>query len=156
MLETKKFVEWETPEFVHRPKSANWYWTLALVATAGFLAALLTKNFLFAIFILVAAGVLYLLARRRPETVRVAITERGLLVADNLLPYREARSFCFRDRHGHTHLSIATERWLARGVTVPLHPEHTPATLRPHLEPYLDEVEEAETLADALIHRLGL
>ncbi len=155
-MHNKTLIEWETPDFIHQPKTKNWYWAFSLVTTAVFLAALLTTNFLLAALVLLAAGTIYLVSRRQPEVVQVAITERGLLVADSLLPYREARAFCFKHRHGHLHLALLTDRWLARGLIIPLHPDHQPEQIRPHLAGLLDEVGGEDNLVDALIQRLGL
>ena len=44
-------VEWSAPEFDYHEKSSDWYWALGIITFGFFVLALLLKNWLFAILV---------------------------------------------------------------------------------------------------------
>jgi hypothetical protein len=86
-------LEWEAHEYLHTEKAPDWYWALGLIAIAGAVAALTFNNVLFAVFILIAAFFLAIFAARKPNTVRFAVTQRGVRIDDLLYPFSSLESF---------------------------------------------------------------
>jgi len=84
---------WEADEHVHTDKGKDWYWALGLMAVALAVGALLFNNVLFAVFVLVAAVVLAMLASQKPRRVTFAVTQRGVRVDDKLYPYQSIETF---------------------------------------------------------------
>jgi hypothetical protein len=94
----RKPIDWEGHEYLHIEKNQDWFWALGLIAVAGAVGALLFNNVLFAIFILIAAFVVSLLANRKPNLVRFSLTQRGVRIDDTLYPFGNLKSFAIAER----------------------------------------------------------
>jgi hypothetical protein len=71
-------IQWSAPEYHHYRKDVGWYW-LVLIITAVIAAfALWQKNFLFAVFIAIAAVLVLSWGRRAPKTIDFTLSEKGL------------------------------------------------------------------------------
>ncbi len=88
------FLTWRAPEFEYREKGPGWYW-LSIFAAVGLMAlALWQKNFLFAVFIVVAEVLIVTWGSREPNLVEFKLTAEGLGVGDDkLYLYREIENF---------------------------------------------------------------
>ncbi len=86
--------EWEGIEYEREEKSTDWYWALGIVATAAAIASVLFGNYLLALLVVVAAVAIALHAAKEGPVHRFALTEEGLLVGNDLHPYKDMRSFC--------------------------------------------------------------
>jgi hypothetical protein len=87
----KSAISWQAPEFESHPKDVSWYW-LSLITTIIILAlAVWQKNFLFALFIVIAWLVIIYLSRRSPTVWQFRIDEKGIEIS--LPKSREARKF---------------------------------------------------------------
>lgn len=73
-------ITWEAPEFEHIEKSTTWYWTSMSIAIVLIAIALWQKNFLFAVFIVVAELVIFMLAGEKPKMWQFSIDERGVTI----------------------------------------------------------------------------
>ena len=67
-------LEWEGREYDHNPKSADWYWALGIIATAGTIAPVLFGDYLLAILVIVAAA----RSRSTPRRNRLCIASVSL------------------------------------------------------------------------------
>jgi hypothetical protein len=89
----KQPITWRSYEYLHFEKNAEWYWALGLITVSGAITALIFKDVLFAIFILIAGFVLAIFASRKPEEVEFSITQRGVKINEKLYPYKSLKSF---------------------------------------------------------------
>jgi hypothetical protein len=89
---------WEAPEYEHIEKDSEWFWVLGVIVASISVAAILLDNVLFGVFVLLAGITLALHARKGPALVRIAITDAGISIGNDLKPYEMLRSFSF-DRH---------------------------------------------------------
>lgn len=74
---------WTAPEYEYRHKTISWYWLSILVSLAALAFAVWTKNFLFAVFILIAEILVMVWAHQKPADVLFILTEQTLSVGDN-------------------------------------------------------------------------
>lgn len=114
-------VEWEAPEFEYREKSVSWYW-LSIIAAAAILAASVwQKNFLFAVFVVIAEILVLVWAGRKPRMINFRLDDKELTVGGGkFYSYSEIEAYgteesgngewsemAFRLRHGlHPWLKI--------------------------------------------------
>lgn len=73
-------ISWEAPEFEHHERGVLWYLGMFLTATVLVLFALWQKNFLFAIFLVIAIVLLFVWSKRRPNVHQCSITETYLVI----------------------------------------------------------------------------
>ena len=92
-------VAWRAAEYGHAAKGFSWYLSVGFGALALAGVALWQKNFFFAIFIVVAAAVLFAMSRRRPPVLDFRIDADGVTVVDRLsLPYDRLEGFATHRR----------------------------------------------------------
>lgn len=73
-------ITWKAPEFEHVEKSATWYWGSMAIAIVLIAIALWQKNFLFAVFIVIAELVIFMFAGEKPSIWDFTIDERGVTI----------------------------------------------------------------------------
>lgn len=73
-------ITWQAPEFEHIEKSTTWYWGSMGIAVVLIAIALWQKNFLFAVFIVVAELAIFMFAGEKPKMWDFAIDERGITI----------------------------------------------------------------------------
>lgn len=151
------FFTWEGQEYEHNPRTADWYWALGILGTAGIIAAILFGNILLAVLILVAALAIALHAAKHPPTHRFSLTEDGLIIGNDLHPFARMRSFSvLEDIEGAYPpvLSIKTESVFAPHLVIPLDGVDADGVYALLLQ-NVDEGEHPHTLPDLVAAWLG-
>ncbi|HUX36110.1 MAG TPA: hypothetical protein VMV71_03700 [Candidatus Paceibacterota bacterium] len=107
-------IEWQAPEFHYHEKSVSWYWISALIAIIILGASIWQKNFLFAVFVVIAEVLILVWAGEKPRTIAFRLDEKGLTIdGKKFYPYSTIsafsvgedladgwREFAFRFSHG--------------------------------------------------------
>lgn len=143
-------IKWTAPEFEYFKKTEWWHWALMVIAVILGLVALWQRNFLFLIFIVIAALVVSLLAREKPRDINFELEKRGLLINKKLYEYRTFDSFALRqaqDELGALQFKNK-ERWRPY-LTIPITTDQQ-EPIRSYLLAFLPEVEYNESAIDAL------
>ncbi len=156
-MATNAIAEWEGREYEHDPKSADWYWSLGIIAVAGTVASILFGNVLFAILIIVAAAAIALHAAKRPPLHRFRLVETGLMIGDDLFPFERMTSFSVLQDTEEKYppiLSIKTESWYAPHLMIPLEGADEDTVLTYFLH-HVDEEEHTHTFTDLVAAWLG-
>lgn len=73
-------IMWAAPEAEHIERSTTWYWGSMAVAIVLIAIALWQKNFLFAVFIVIAELFVFMLAGEKPKIWDFTIDERGVTI----------------------------------------------------------------------------
>lgn len=150
-------LEWEGREYDHNPKSADWYWTLGIIAAAAAIAAALFGNYLFALLIVVAAAALALHAAKEPPLHRFRLVEEGIVIGNELHRFEHMISFCaLEDVEGELPptLSIKTRSWRSPHLIIPLAGVDADLVYA-HFLHSVDEDEHHHTVADLVAAWLG-
>ncbi len=116
--------EWHGSEYEHSEKGADWYWAVGVVATALIIAAILFGNYLFAFLVITAAAAIALHAAKHPPTHHFRLTDKGLVIDNDLHPFERMRSFTVFEYIDGNHppmLSIKTDGWFHPHLVIPLH-----------------------------------
>lgn len=150
MSEVVKAITWDAPEHRQIENSSDWFWALGIIAFCGAVAAFFFGNFLFALVILLGAGVMALRAAKPPKMVPFMVGNRGVRAGEKLLPYSilDAYRVDEEDPFGPTLLLKAKSL-------------HLPLIVIPLPEEYVDEIEDLlrerlpeEDLEEPLGHKL--
>ncbi len=111
---------WETHEYLHKPKTSDWFWAIGIVAAACVFISVLLGNILFAIFIAIAAFALSLYAARRPKNIKVEINSKGIRVNDTVFPFAHIKNFALLIESRSPSLILTIDKLLMPHILVPL------------------------------------
>ena len=76
-------ISWKAPEFEHHEKEVMWSWISIMFAVIILTVAILGKNFLFAIFIIIAEMLILIWAHREPREITFEIDEKNIIIAEH-------------------------------------------------------------------------
>ena len=148
-------ITWEAPEFEYLEKRADWYWILGIVAVFGVILAILLKNYLFAVLVLIGAGTMALYAKKLPETVKFTVSKHGVQVNKILYPYSSLESFWVNELKGEApKLLLTSKKILALQIIIPL-VDTPPEDVRNILLRHVEEVEQGESVVERLSRFVG-
>ncbi|MBI2591161.1 MAG: hypothetical protein HYW34_00590 [Candidatus Brennerbacteria bacterium] len=148
-------VEWDAPEFFHRPKTVSWYWLSVIAAIIILVFAWWQKNIFFGFFIIIAEVMLIYFAGQEPRVLKFSINERGVAI-DNYKEYSydALEDFSIRRKNEEfSELIIKTKSHLNRHLKI-LIQEKSAGAAKEILSKHLPEVEHEDSLLDAL-HELS-
>lgn len=148
-------IVWTAQEHSHTEKTTDWFWALGIVAVSSAVVAVLFKNILFGVLILVGASTMALLAARESRERTFALTPRGIMIDDQLFPYKMLVSFWIQDREtDHPVLIIDAQRFMVPHIISTL--ENADAEqIQAYLEKYLPEIETVEPLGQRILEKFG-
>jgi hypothetical protein len=154
--QTKQFT-WEGTEHEHLEKTTDWYWGLGIIIVTGVIIAVISKNYLLAVLLVLGGAMLAMFANDKPEPVVVEISERGIRLNKDLYIYETIQSFwMFKDHNDKNQIMIVTGRKVLPQRIISL-PDTIPATdIRNFLLEKIEEKETKPTLIDTLAQSFGL
>ena len=148
-------ITWEAPEYLHQEKSRDWFVVFGIIALALFVVALLFKNVLFAVVIILSAFTFMLHARKPPGTLAFEINRVGIVINKRFYPYSFLYSFWVDRTDSHTpKLLITSKKMLMPMIIIPLG-EQSPDAVHDFLANYLPEQELLEPLSHKILEGFG-
>ena len=147
-------LRWSAYEHEHVERESDWFWALGVIAVCAALTSILFSNIFFAIVILLAAGVIALIARTPPELHEIEISERGIRIGDVLHRYDEILAFWVDQERDEPHLLIDTTKVLSPNIIIPL-TDVDPAVVRALLSEHAEERQMDEPLSHRVLEILG-
>lgn len=151
----KTSVVWSAPEHEHMEKDLGWYTFVGLVALIIVIFAFWKSDFFFAVFIIIATGLLMIFGSRPPKTYEFRIDSRGIVVGKKFYPYEILNNFSIR-MHAGSPREIVIRKKTAINPFMHLPAErYMIAHAKDILETHLPEVEFDETFADIFADFLG-
>ena len=155
-MDSIEIIEWQALEYEHREKSSDWLWTVGVIGVVLIVLAILFKNFLFAILLLIGTFAVLLYAARPPQHVDFALSPKGIKVKNRVYLYRHLTSFwVIDDPADRRKIIVESEKVLLPHMVLPL-PEHLePESIRDYLRQHLPEVHHDEPLTDVVAEYFG-
>jgi len=93
----KTEIKWIAPEFEYFAKDISWYWLVIIVGIIVIAIALWNKNFLFAIFVIIATLLILSWGKQKPREVEFTLDEHGLdIEKKKFYPYSGFAGFAVR------------------------------------------------------------
>lgn len=131
-------LEWTFDEYERHERGTGWYAVAALVGAAFLAYAFATRNFLFAVLIVMVAVVIVLRTRHTPERIAVRVSPAGIELDGQLHRYDAVETFWIVEpEHGRPMLYIDPEGLKPR-VGIPIDGVAV-ADVRAALAPYVRE-----------------
>ncbi len=149
-------LRWSAYEHEHVPRGSEWFWALGIVAVCAAVTSILFHNILFAILIIIAAGILAMLANVPPDLVKFEISDRGIRAGRTMHGYEDIISFWVEEETGDRPLLLVdTTKFMAPNLIIPLE-NIDPHEVRTYLQERADEVPMKEPLAHKILEFFGL
>lgn len=86
-------MEWTFPEFIRHERSRGWYIAYIIVTLGLLVFCVLSKNYTFAMLIVLLTLVLIIRLRREPLPVHFVLYDEGVNVGNDFHPWREFKEF---------------------------------------------------------------
>ena len=153
-LEKMPTLEWQTFEYDHNEKSSDWFWVVGILGGIGIILAILFKDFLFAIVLLLGTFTVLMYGARKPELITVSISTKGIRAKNDLFPFKNLLGFALQDIEEPYKLMIHSNRPFLPHIIIPLD-GIDPKLIRERLSVVLEEEQFEETFIDLLVERLG-
>lgn len=153
--EITTILEWTAPEFVYKEKKPDWYWALALIILAGIVIAIIDKNFLLGVLILLAGGLFFYFGQKKPITIFVEVSDQGVKINEDFYSYKNIDSFWITKDGDAWKLLLHIHRTTSPLVALPLADGLDPRDVRELFMNFLPESEKAEPLVNRLSDALG-
>jgi len=144
-------LEWVAPEFIKYYKEPEWFMVGGLVVFGLLLFALFTKNFIFALIIILASFTIFIWTQKEPKKIAFSITPKGIMInKKNLLVFDDLKSFwVFNEPSETKYISIESKKVFMPRIAIPLG-EQRPEEIRQVLSKFLPEKEQEKSLIDAM------
>lgn len=149
---------WEVDEYIERERSNDWFWTVGLILLVAIIISLVTKNFIFAIFLLVSGFSLSVFLFRKPKRLTVSITEKGIRIEHNFYAFKDIKQFWVEPedggQNGIRQVFFLLNRVVIPELSIPLE-DTDPDKLRSFLLRKVPEGEIKESSANQIMEALG-
>ncbi|OHA51513.1 MAG: hypothetical protein A2W59_00795 [Candidatus Terrybacteria bacterium RIFCSPHIGHO2_02_41_19] len=147
-------IKWSAPEYEFHEKIPEWYWVLGIITAAMVLAAVVLRNFLFAVFAVLAGFSVGLYGARRPRLVSHEINPGGVLTRNKNLNYEDISHFWVNyDPPTKKELILESKKTFS-AHTVILLGNADPEQIRRYLLQYLKEKKIEESLVAVIARAL--
>ena len=154
-METRKNIAWQAFEYQHRERGGDWFWVTGIVAVSLAITAILFKNFLFGILIIIAAFALMLQAARKPRLVQFILNQTGIAAGNVAHPFSLLESFWIDDTNPNdTRLLLKSKNLTAMLIVIPLS-DTEPQIVKEFLAQYINEEDLHEPLAQKIMEAVG-
>jgi len=150
MENEQKIINWQAPEYEFREKTSDWFWAVIIIVASGGIASIIYKNYLFAVFLILAAVLLLVYSIRKPEIVNFEVSEKDLKIKDEVYLYSDMINFWIDKNHPRKRLLINTNKILAPLIDIPLPDEANEEEIKNIL---LEKIKEEE-IKEPMFHRV--
>ncbi|HAG27382.1 TPA: hypothetical protein DCG61_01200 [Patescibacteria group bacterium] len=145
--------KWEAPEFRHYPKNPAWYITMFIVVGLLIAYQIILGDWFGAVSLIILGIIISFFARQTPKHVEMEISDQGIHISGDLIPYNRIKHFWIIDDHEHKVLNIETTAYLNHQLAIELEDEDADE-IREFLIDILPEHSEIEpTSAQKIAHR---
>ncbi len=115
-------IEWSVPEYFHKERGNDWFWTIGLITIVACGLAIWLHNFVFAIFLLISGCCLIMFTLRHPQEVTYKIETKGLSMGKDLYTWKSLKSFNIKniETESYAKLMIETSKHFLPVYTIPV------------------------------------
>ena len=120
-------IEWSAPEYSHKERNNDWFWTIGLITIIACGVAIWLHNYVFSIFLLISGCCLIMFTIRKPQDIKYIIETKGLSLGRDFHEWKNIKSFNIKKNETDTYdkLFIETSKHFLPIYTIPLPKERT-------------------------------
>ncbi len=153
--ENKNELEWSAPEYENKSRSVDWYWAVGIIVVCGSVAAVIFKDPLFAIFLVLGAGILVYFSFRPAEMVSYKISRSGISIDEKEYHYEHIKSFWIAQPPHPKKLLLAVDKPFSPMLVIPIDHLSEDDLARILNEKGLEEKKLEEPFAHRIMDKLG-
>ena len=146
----QKEVSWQAFEYEYKPKSANWFWVVWILAFGIFFTAYLFTNILFGILILTSAFCISIFTSRKPNLIKISLTPTKITIGNKEIDIQNIESFWIKNQK----ILLKPIKKISPFTIIPLNPKIDKKEIKEYLLEYLEEVEHQESIFQIIFDRL--
>jgi hypothetical protein len=147
-------IKWEARSRSTKDKDASWYWTVGILAVGVAVAAIISGNYLFSLIALLGGFAIMLAGSQGPAHHAYAVSERGIHIGTERIPYMNITSFSIKDETP-PRLVLLT-RGLMGTVSLPLGGADYRAIRTELKNRNIDEDDDLDSAAEKLARAIGI
>lgn len=149
-------IEWSTPEYSHKERDNDWYWTIGIITIIAFGVVIWMHNYIFAIFIILSGISLIMITMRKPEDVSFIIETKGLTLGRDLYSWKKIKSFNIikKEKEHYNKLLIETNKHFLPIYTIHIPKENT-ESIKNELLKVIERKELNESSSMLFMEKLG-
>lgn len=150
-------LSWQVDTHEHKGHSADWYWTLGLLALAGAGLSVFLGNLLLAVILLMGSGCIGYLSARGPREHQVRIDQKGVVLDGTVYPYKNISSFWVEEApEREPRLLVSTTGIMHPQLIIPLLSGARASAVRQYLRRFAKEEEQPPHLGQHVAELFGL
>ena len=153
-MERNEDITWQAPEYIHKEKDSEWYWSVGILTPAGVASAYMFGNFLLTILVFLIGFTMALFGARKPKEITFGINRKGIRADNTLYPFQTLLSFWIIEKEHENLLLLTSQKKLSQQIAVPLG-DTDPELVQMFLLDHLIEEEDEESLAQRFMDYLG-
>jgi hypothetical protein len=143
-------MKWSSPEYIHHDKDLSWYFLIAMIVIIIVIISLWQRNFLFAVFTIIAAATLIAWARRQPNIIHFELDGNGLKIENDFYPKEVFTKFAVKNIDAQwSKLLLQKKHKIAFDLVIPV-PVDNIDSVRSQCLNLWTETEYQESLVDEL------
>jgi hypothetical protein len=146
-------IEWTAAEFVEYKKDKRWFFYAGLITIGLIIIAILIKNFLLAVIVLLAAVTVYIYSVKEPRKIIFSISGQGIQIDKQIYDFENLKSFWIFYNSEIKELSIRSKKAIMPYIKIPLG-KQDPVEVRELLLKFLPEKKHQESVIDNWARRL--
>jgi len=133
-------IQWLIPEYEKHEKNRNWYIIAAVIALALIAYAIFTRNYLFALIIVIIAFIIITRDSQEPLVVTFSLESTGIRIGQRFYSYDTLKDFSvvFRPNDNIKRLYLNFKNTMRPHLSIPLK-EASPIAVRNYLLRFLTE-----------------
>ena len=143
-------IKWRAPEFRYRHKNVAWYMFAMLAGVAIVGVAVWQRNFLLAVFVVIAEILFLFWGNKEPETVDVTLNEKGVSIGTGkFYPFADLQNFGVGEAGDEWVIVVFTFKQTLKPATQVMVPRGPIEEVAKVLGGAIERVEVKETLTSA-------
>ena len=143
-------IHWSAPEYTYHEKDVSWYWLVIIFAIIISAISLWQRNFLFAVFVIIATAMIIAWARRQPDMIDFELDDDGLKVNEKKYIKDHFESFSIKEHDEEwDELFLKTKSKISRYVALPI-PHYQIDKIKEYCLNSWAEAEHKDSLVDEI------
>jgi predicted small secreted protein len=157
-MEEKTYYTWEAPEYEKKDTTPDWFWAVGIITVVICIFAILAKNYLLSVLIVLGVGCIMYLKIRSPKHITISITDRYIKIKEDERYYQDIQAFWIqipKEKNKKHQLLLTMKRNLTPLLVITLPPEINTENLRQYMLKHIEEREMLNPPIYDMMEKLG-
>ncbi len=149
-------IEWSAPEYSHKERNPDWFWTIGLVTIIGASITIWFHNYIFAIFILISGACLIIFTLRTPHNIAISIKTEGIKLGKEEYLWENIKGFNIKNKNDDSYgkLLLLTSKKFLPIYTIPF-PNELSLRIKESISKIVPNIKIEESPSMLFMEKLG-